>query len=427
MRAPIRHGRPGTEGFILVGVVTFMLALTILGLSLFALSGYEAQFFQQSVSHEQSFQNAESGAELVKALLTVSPQRLENANLAIGQAGVTRAIAYQWRSPLPNDTTSVGPVRWDSTIVIAVTARSSGTERTLQARYVPVPGENPYKRLVTAGLGLQVNTENGTAPQVLELRGGVWQPVHSSADTAWTTLVNWATGRPVRTLDPPLPRANAFVDSRLPSASAPSGWSDGSSLDRLTLTASGGVPRFFRSPPSPHHAHERAEFDDYTFYTDSDLRITVGGTAVWVVPQGACFRRDVTVVSNGSPATLVIVAKPNLRDPGYENRGLWFQGGLTVTDNNVRVFLVSEGDIGVTHRHNSSINQDVNALSIVAAGDVELGGPTSGYRFRLSYAPSAMDALADQLIAQGALPPLTAGTGTSYVVARSSWVETTPR
>jgi len=426
MRAPVRHQGPGAEGFILVGVVTFMLALTILGLSLFALSGYEAQFFRQSASREQSFQNAESGTELVKALLTVAPQRLENANLAIGQAGVTAAIAYQWRSPLPNDTTSVGPVRWDSTIVIAVTARSGESERTLQARYVPVPSDNPYKRLIAAGSAVRVNTENGSAPQLLEFRGGVWQPVRSSADTAWTVNVNWATGRPVQPTDPPLPRANAFVDSKLPSASAPSGWNDGSSTDRLTLTASGGV-RFFRSPPSPHHAHERSEFDQYTFYTDNDLRITVGGTAVWVVPQGACFRRDVTVVSNGSPATLVIVAKPNQRDPGYENRGLWFQGGLTVTDNNMRVYLVSEGDIALTHTHDSSTSQDVNALSIVAAGVVELGGPVSGYRFRLSYAPTAMDALADQLIAQGALPPLTAGIGTSYVVARSSWVETTPR
>jgi hypothetical protein len=427
MRVPERRGRPEAEGFILVGVVTFMLALTILGLSLFALSSYEAQFFQQSAAHEQSFENAESGAELVKGLLAMSPQRLENANLAVGQAGVTRAIAYQWRSPLPNDTTSVGPVRWDSTIVIAVTARSRGAERTLQARYIPIPGDSPYRKLVAAGLGLHVNTENGGAPQLLVLNGGVWHPVNSSADTAWTAAADWASGRPLKPTDPPLPRANAFVDAKLPGASAPTAWSGGSAPYQLTLTNAGSTPRFFLSPPSPHDEHHYAESDEYSFFTDGDLRITVAGTAVWVIPQGACFRKDVTVVSNGAPATLVVVAKPNQRDPGYENRGLWFQGGLTVTDENMRVFLVSEGDIGVTHRYNPGVSQDVQAVSIAAAGRVELGGPTSGYRFRLSYAPSTMDALADQLLAQGALPPLTAGTGTAYVVARSTWVETTPR
>ena len=49
------------RGFMLVGVVMFMLALTILGMSLFALSSYEAQFYTASASREQSMQNAESG------------------------------------------------------------------------------------------------------------------------------------------------------------------------------------------------------------------------------------------------------------------------------------------------------------------------------------------------------------------------------
>jgi len=40
MRPPLPHPAPDERGFILVGVVTFMLALTILGLSLFALSSY---------------------------------------------------------------------------------------------------------------------------------------------------------------------------------------------------------------------------------------------------------------------------------------------------------------------------------------------------------------------------------------------------
>ena len=95
------------RGFILVGVVTFMLALTILGLSLFALSTYEAQFFYSSAAREQSLQNSESGMEVVKALLDAAPAQLQVAHLAEGQSGITRAIAFQQRSASAADTTSL--------------------------------------------------------------------------------------------------------------------------------------------------------------------------------------------------------------------------------------------------------------------------------------------------------------------------------
>ena len=102
MRRPLPQPRRDERGFILVGVVTFMLALTILGLSLFALSSYEAQFFFASASREQSLQRAESGMELVKALIS-STALLQDAHKAEGQYGITHAMAYQWRSGVLND------------------------------------------------------------------------------------------------------------------------------------------------------------------------------------------------------------------------------------------------------------------------------------------------------------------------------------
>ena len=39
-----RSPRHGESGFVLIGVVIFVLALTIIGISLFSLSSYEAQF-----------------------------------------------------------------------------------------------------------------------------------------------------------------------------------------------------------------------------------------------------------------------------------------------------------------------------------------------------------------------------------------------
>ena len=429
MRSPTASPAPDQRGFMLVGVVMFMLALTILGLSLFSLSSYEAQFFTVSASREQSLQNAESGMELVKALLQMQPQRLENAQLAVGQFGIRRALAYQWRSPLASDTTSRGNVNWDSTMVVVITAGSGGVERTVQSRYLPVPGESPYRKLLTAGRSIQYNMENWPPPQSFELRGEVWQSAASSADTAWTRLVNWATGRPLRTTPPPSPLADAFVDAKYPSASSPTYWSGDHGPYSMKLINAGSTPKYFRSPASPHDAHHAPEYDDYSFYVNDDLTLSVRGTAVWVVPRGACFRNRVTVVQedNSVPSTLVIVAKANGRSTGYANRALWFQGGLRASSAGMRVFLVSQADIGLTHRNEATWGPDVNELCILAGGSIELGGPASGYRQRIMRDAATMDPVVDQLVASGALPGLTASSTMAFSPIRSTWLETTPR
>jgi hypothetical protein len=146
-----------------------------------------------------------------------------------------------------------------------------------------------------------------------------------------------------------------------------------------------------------------------------------------VVPQGICFKDQVSVSleSSGTPGTLIIVAKAS----NDGNRAIWFKGGLTMA-NGAHVYLVSQGDISLVHHNdNDNLNNNVNnaqAVSIVAGGHIEIGGPKSGYLFRLGYDP-ALDALGDQLLSQGALPPVTGGSGASFVVVRPSWSETTPR
>ena len=426
------------RGFMLVGVVMFMLALTILGMSLFALSSYEAQFYTASASREQSMQHAESGMELVKALLQMPPHRLENAQLAVGQCGITSAIAYQRRGPLASDTTSQGPVQWSDSLLLVVTAGSRGAERTIQAQFTTTPGQNPYKQLLSAGTGIRYNLSNGTPPQGFEIRGGAWQFVQTSSDTAWTQKLRWPEGRPMLTTPAPRPLGNAFVGSKLLEANDPPGWSGDHAPYTLTLINPDeqdpeGTVKFFRSPVSPADANEDEdgpdEFDWYSFYVDKKLTIRIKGTVVLLVPQGACFKQEVAVepIDEGVPSTLIIVARPNENHPGFENRGLWFMGGLNVTHDNARVYLVSEGDIGFTREENDLASMDADQVTIVAGGSIELGGPRPGYIQRVEYEPPVMDALADVLIGIGALPPLTAGTSVSYILARSTWAETTPR
>ncbi len=419
-----RATTPEEQGFILVGVVMFMLALTILGLSLFALSSYEAQFFYSTVSREQAMHRSESGMEVVRALITdpsrASLARLEDARLAVGQFGITQALAYQRRSGNPNDTTSRGAVNRDSTLFIVVTTQSGDETRTIQSQFLPVDAKNPYKYLLCAGLGIFYNTSNSTQRNV-ELRGQIWQRVLSAGDTSWTSQVRWLSGRPMSTGLAPTPFADNFVDAKLPGASAPSKWDE--DKHELTFQNNGSTPRFFRSPPSPHSAEGRSEFDEYTFFSDAQTTIFVRGTCVWVVPQGVCFRQRVNIQPDGPGGTLVIVSKPNGRDVGYENRGIWFQSGLAVNDpTNTRVFLVSEGDIGLTHIHNNNTDNTVNAISAVAGGDIEIMGPIGGSTFQLTHA-SSMDSYADDLLARGALPSISGGSGSGYAFAGASWKE----
>lgn len=425
---------PESSGFILVGVVMFMLALTILGLSLFSLSSYEGQFFYASVSREQSLHSSESGMEVVKALLAAPGSRLESAQLAVGQFGITRALAYQRLSSNAGDTTSRGPINWDSTLVIVVSARAGNEQRTVESRFVPQATKSPYKQLVTCGLGFEYNSANG-GTRTVEMAGKVWQHVQWPSDTAWTSAVNWTTGRPLDGTTPPVPLGDAFVDARLPGAYdltndvGKTGSGSSSEHYTLSLVNTGTTPRYFTltSPTALMHEVHDPELGWYGCFFDLRTTLTVRGTCVLVVPDGACFLREVTIVPDGSGATgnLILVAKGNGRDPGHENRGIWFEGGLIHSSASVRVFLVSQGDISITHDHNASpsTSHESRALSVVCGGDFEVMGPNPGYVFKLAYA-SAMDAVADDLLSRGALPTVAGGSGTSFAYARSSWLET---
>lgn len=443
MRTPDLHPASDERGFILVGVVTFMLALTILGLSLFALSSYEAQFFSASSTREQALQNCESGMGLVQTLLADRyPRNLENAQLAVGQFGVTSAIAYQQRSALESDTVSSGPVDWNSPVTIVVTAQSGSAERIVQAKYNPVPKANPYQRLMTAN-GISYTSNNTRDTDTFLMNGRVWQYVRSRRDTAWTDDVTWTSGRPVDPSPTPVPLADAFVDAALAGETRlPTDWSypktedveDGGDISFLNSVY---TPRYYRSPPSPTDVdtQNQPEYSAYTFYSYPTMRIRIRGKVVWVVPEGICFRRTVTVkcdddVESGSDNALIIVAKANGRHRGHEGRAIWFEGSLDIRPNAhgiyPRVFLVSQSDIGVTHHHSISTSKEARWMSIVAGGNVEIGGPDSGVRFRFGY-NTAMDALADQLLAERALPPVVGGGATAFSAIRGQWAEMTPR
>ena len=131
------------------------------------------------------------------------------------------------------------------------------------------------------------------------------------------------------------------------------------------------------------------------------------------MPSGVNDPRD--------PNVLVIVANAN-RGSANPNRGIWFQGGLEVSDSTAtKVFLVSQGGISFTQDRDGNDNLNARAVSIVAGGGVELMGPDNA-TFRVAHA-SSMNAIADDLLARGWLPAVSGGRGVSFEFAKYSWHE----
>src|SRR5262249_38962724 len=152
----------------------------------------------------------------------------------------------------------------------------------------------------------------------------------------------------------------------------------------------GAVPVFFRSPPSAtdDHASDDPEFSRYSFFENAPYKIDVEvtGTVVWLVTQGADFQGLLNEVPEtmapgvtGPGGTLILVAKAG-HDPASPNRALWFQSGLHV-DPKVKLFLVTEGDVTLMHNLAPNDVQTADAVTIVAAGAVAIGGPRLPARY----------------------------------------------
>jgi hypothetical protein len=182
------------------------------------------------------------------------------------------------------------------------------------------------------------------------------------------------------------------------------------------------------SPPlDPDDSFTYPEHTAYEFFSEYELNLKIHGTVIWLVNQGVCFRRTVTVMPDGTndptnPNVLVIIAKPNL-GAANPNRGIWFQGGLVVGDSTqTKVFLVSQGDVSLTQVHNSHNNLSAEAVSIVAGGSVELEGSSSA-TFNVTHAAS-MNTIADNLLSGQWLPAMSGGSAMAFTPVPHSWLET---
>jgi hypothetical protein len=400
---------PRESGIVLIAVVIFVLALTILVLSLYGLSSYEAQFFQRSVDGEQAFQSAMGGLERAKFLLcSVWPYQLGRVKLP-WPAG-THVVAAVAMQTVAGVTDSLGPVHWDpdSIITIRVTADVNGEQRTVEGRFAPHEAASYYKQLISTSGGVFVEDSAGTRLQTVSLVGPVWQG-SPAAGLTWPNLL----------APPPVEPTSGFVEdpavapyfaAHPPDEFLPGGTGSPYHLQHDVP----GLPVFYSSPAIP---------DSFFHPTNAAATVVVRGLAVWLFPGGVRFDSPVTINAQGhaNDACLVIVAGPAgpYDEPTDPTVGIRFGSGLNAY---IPVILVTSGTVAIEQIADNMTATSAADLAVYAH-DVRLTGPrnVAGTTLNLMHPPTSLldSRHVDQLAGQNALPNATAGH--SLALVPGSW------
>ena len=448
----VTHARE--RGFVLVGVVMFVLALTILGLSLYAISGYEGQFLTDTQAEEQALFRAEGGMALAQALLQVPPYYLRYSRFAEGYEGVERAIAWQERTAGVYDST--GTLDWTKEVTLRISTRVGNQTKVVEQKFMPQQRYSPYRRLFTARLidytardGSNRNRTNST--HLNGPRQAVWQYVRNASDTSWVRDLNWDSGRPMLTVETPSPDVAGYFSTYFAAADSAPYPQNGSGEHRIVFDAGSDVgTKVFRNPRTALNALGAAAALCYGFYCTSELNVEVRGTCVWMAPTGIRFDNHVTfkrASGAGANPTIIIVTGPNGLDQNYgdyRDVGLWFFDNGVKVEDNVRVILVSSGHVRLEVAEQSgggggggmanpgggdppgggggggSFDVSLPFLNIFADHITLMGPRQQDGRMDLAY-NSAMDALIDDLVARGVLPVANGVAAGGFTPVAGSW------
>lgn len=406
---------PREDGFVLIGVIIFVLALTILGLSLFSLSGYEAQFLGQSANRGQAFYLATGGIERAKFAL-ISQKTLQSVKSNLPNEGVVYARARYADAPYE----STGTISFSGTraISIRVLATANGERSMVETQFRPQQSPQYYKRLATSFTHLDINNDasvSGNRPHTY-VYGEVWQNDGLPGTATWLSLP--AVGNKPTYLPAPVviphPDVSSIIDAH-PGSPAPT-----KNGHKYRLYGSPSVPTYFESTSGPGNSF----WDDVTTNPEIDVK----GIAVWMVRKGMRFNYKVDVESNGGPGDcLVILCEENGNFSGYPG-GIWFAAGLKSDD--VPVILVADGRVEIEEDLNQpGESTPVDYLSIFA-GDISVIGPDAGngwdmyLHHDLPHPNDASGGLIDRLTNLGVLP--NANTQDKLNQVRGQWAQLDP-
>jgi hypothetical protein len=414
-RARLRES--ASAGFVLVGVVIMVLALTILGLSLFSLSNYEAQFMQRSLERQQALESALGGLDRARyAVVATDSMLLVTSGLPL--ENVFYAKATQLQGAVVD---SAHAVIWGGNpIHIQVAARCGSATRWAEGDYIPRQTINWYSRLMTVAGGsqpIQIPTvdQNSVARVKAGLSDSIWQ---AGNDTSW--LGGVIVPPPyLRSVPIPVPSAFSFIAAH----------------SAISTTPPPAANLMFLAPPdgAPTYWYTDTHLTGFSYWdaTDgvaADHQIHVTGRVVWCLPNGVRFEKPVEVFSDGDPnACLVIVARDGYDgQPGgtyMDHHGaIWFFSGLI--SHQVPVILVSDGIVKLEAGNQTGATTNIANLSIFAS-QVFLMGPTTSPpvgAMSLSYGGGAvLKGQLDFLFSFGALPNSSAPSSQQLTLYPGTW------
>jgi hypothetical protein len=426
--SPRRAPRPGDAGFVLIGVVIFVLALTIIGLSLFSLSSYEAQFLQRSIDREQAFQSAQGGVERAKFLLSVPPYRMDRVAQDLDDP-VVSATAVQVQAGVPDST---GPLEWQGAdVTLRVTARVNGQERTIDGRFKPRLTRDVYSQLLSTHLGIAVDdfAEAGAPPPGTDRRytvflgGPVWQGTMPPDTNSWLPILG--SPRPVGIATDPvtLPAVAQYLAGHTgPMSEDPTNRTYGGiTYRRYRLYPGTGNVGYFLTPSS---MSGDPDFSLCDRTMSQEIMLRVRGCAIWLMPRGIRFDNKVTVVGRSAPGgdCLVIVAGRSGTFSYDPDAAITFFAGIA---SDIPVILISDGRVYIQHLNNpAGTNSQVPDLSIYAR-DVVLTGPrwVSGRTMTLEHRTTGFldNYWVPRLANSGFLPNVTSASGRELALLPGTW------
>lgn len=417
----------GERGFMLVGVVIFVLALSILGLSLFSLSSFEAQFMGGTSDEQQAFYSALGGLERAKYVLAAKSQ-LPAVKLNLPLENVIYARA-RWAGT-SDSVSAIVANDWKThrKIEVRVMAEYRGARRMIEADYYPDRSHDIYTGIITSRNGIWVDNLPGESPWIT---GDVWQ---NTADLSWQAVSGdeYPGVFSVSTSGAPVPQSSSYVDDWSASASTiPGNPNPGS--DHFRLHANNPYEHFL-APSFPGNPEGSGSFG---YVHDEELELRVRGTAILMFDNGAYFKKHVRVTGNTDDA-LIIVAKEsdNLYFPNsprsWPNAGLWFKGGLSSPT--VPVILVSSGTVAIDFNVGEEVREWFYYLTIFAGGVYArrpLGTPGEDLRLchhpgQGMWSPPDLDErVLNPLYENGLLPNVSGPRTGTFQVSAGTWREVT--
>lgn len=418
MIAPSRTARVPEGGFVIVGVVMLVLALTILGLSLFSLSSFESQFLSRSLAAEQAFQAASGGVERAKFAIGATG-RLEAVASGLPVEGVVGAVAAQVQGP---DTVTTGPVQWGGADVqITVTSSVGGESRVVQGSFRPEGDQDFYRRLLTVRDSLQLDP-GSPAPRcgTVLLEGAIWS---NATDLAWQACQAPPSYQPLANAPAvPVPQVASFIAAR--SAGPVSG------VTRVVLPGPPPTVTYSLHGPANAVTFYAGGFNPVgsAFTVDEAIgspTISVQGIAVWLLPRGAWFFSRINVIGGPNDALVLVAGRSGDLVRGDPDAGVWLRNA--VDSPTVPVILVSDGKVLL---ENANPNPPTTTLSYASifAPRIFVSGPetSAGTRTQLFHAANApQDApggLIDRLVQADGLPNATASSG-RFSLVPGTWRE----